>query len=100
VGWTTFAMNNIRSPYHRILILLLILITLSVGAHFLHDLQPGHSDILETSSGSCNGAIHSGIFMGVFPAMFLVALLVKIEPSFWQFPRTSKLTVFIPPPIR
>ena len=93
-------MNNIRIRYNLIIILLLLLITVSVGVHFLHDLQPGHSDILGISSGSCNGAIHYGIFTGVIHTMFLIALLVKIEPTCWQFPRTRKLSVFVPPPIR
>jgi len=93
-------MNKIRIPHNLIIILLLLLITFSVGVHFLHDLQPGHSDILGISSGSCNGAIHYGIFMGVIPAIFLISLFVKIEPTCWQFPRTRKLSVFVPPPIR
>jgi len=76
------------------------MITFSVGVHFLHDLQPGHSDILGISSGSCNGAIHFGLFSGEFPVMFLVVLLVKIEPTYWRFPRTSQLSVVVPPPIR
>ena len=94
------AMNNLRIPHNLIMILLLLLITLSIGIHFLHDLQPGHADILGISSGSCNGAIHFGFFTGVFPAMFLIALLVKIEPTCWQFPRKRNLSVFVPPPIR
>jgi len=93
-------MNNIRIPHNLVIIILLLLITFSVGVHFLHDLQPGHSDILGISSGSCNGAIHYGIFTGVIPAMFLIALLVKIEPTCWQFPQTRILSVFVPPPIR
>jgi len=93
-------MNNIRIPHNLIIILLLILIMFSVGLHFLHDLQPGHSDSLGINSGSCNGAIHYGIISGVIPTMFFIALLVKIDPIHWQFPRTSKLSVFVPPPIR
>gem|GEM_PF-1311429 len=98
--WTTSAMNNIRIPHNLIIILLLILITLSVGVHFLHDLQPRHADILGISSGSCNGALHYGIFTGVIPTMFLIALLVKDESASWFFLRTSTLSVFVPPPIR
>ena len=93
-------MNNIRIPHNLIIFLLLLLITFSVGVHFLHDLQPGDSDIFGISSGSCNGAIHYGIFMGVILAIFLIAFFVKIELSCWQFPRTRKLSVFVPPPIR
>ena len=93
-------MNNIQIPHNLTIIFLLILITLSVGVHFLHDLQPGHTDFLGISSGSCNGAIHYGIFASVIPTMFLIALLVKIETPRWQFPRPSKLSVIVPPPIR
>jgi len=95
-----FSTNKLRHSHNHVLIIVLILISFSIGSHFLHDLQPGHSDILGISSIICNGTLHFGIYMDVFPAVLIVALLVKIEPSSRRFPRINKLSVLVPPPIR
>jgi len=92
-------MNNMRSPYHRIFILLLILITLSVGMHFLHDSQPGHSDSFGNNSGSCNGAIHYGILISAILGMLPTALIIKIDFINWQNLHSSRLFIIVPPPI-
>lgn len=93
-------MNNTRIFPPHIIFLFLILIIFSVGVHFLHDLQPGHSDIFGSITGVCNGAIHYGIFMSMISGMILVALIVKIYTFLWQFPRLHKISVLVPPPIQ
>ena len=93
-------MNNKRISSHYILFLLLILVSFSVGIHFLHDLQPGHSDILGSRSGVCNGAIHNGFFVSLLPSVIFVTLLISVFSFYRQFPRLDKLSVFVPPPIQ
>lgn len=93
-------MNNKRNSSQLILFLLIILVSFSVGIHFLHDLQPGHSDILGSRSGVCIGGIHSGFFMSLIPSVIFVTLLFSASPFHRQLPRLDKLSVFVPPPIQ
>lgn len=93
------AMNNKRIFSHFVLFLLLILILFSVGIHFLHDLQPGHSDIFGSSSGACTGSIHYGIIISFIPSAFFITLLFSYLSLYRLFPRVNKLSIFIPPPI-
>lgn len=93
-------MNSKRNSSQYILFLLVILVLFSVGIHFLHDLQPGHSDILGSRSGLCNGAIHNGIFVSLIQSVFFVTLLFSASPFHRQLPRLDALSVFVPPPIQ
>ena len=77
------AMNNARPSYHRVIVILLLLVTFSVGVHFVHDMLPGHSDV-----------------PGVIAGMIFMVLTIKIYPQHKSFLRLLKLPVFDPPPIR
>lgn len=94
------AMNNARPSYHRVIVILLLLVTFSVGIHFVHDMLPGHSDVIGSSSGLCSGVVHFGIVLGAVPGMVLIALTIKIYPLRKSFLRLLNLPVFDPPPIR
>jgi len=94
------SMNNLRVSRHRFLIIMLILMILSIGVHFLHDLQPGHLDWIGSGSGICNGAIHFGITAATISGIVFVVLATKADPFLRLFHRSSRLSVFVPPPIR
>lgn len=89
-----FVMNKTRFLYF-----LIILIILSVGVHFFHDLQLGHSDTYGITSGSCTGAIHYGYSRTEIHLVLLVVLLAMIDLTSWLLSRASQLSVFVPPPI-
>ena len=93
------AMNNARPSYHRVIVILLLLVTFSIGIHFVHDMLPGHSDVIGSSSGVCSGVVHFGVVPGVIPGMVLIALTIKIYHLDKSFIRLLKLPVFDPPPI-
>jgi hypothetical protein len=93
------AMNNKRNSTHNIFLLMMILISLCIGIHFLHDLQPGHSDIFGSSTGVCTGIIHYGIIISFIPSAFFVGLLFNYSLFYILFPRVNKNSIFIPPPI-
>jgi len=93
------AMNNARISYHRVIVILLLLVTFSVGVHFVHDMLPGHTDVIGASSGGCSGVVHFGVVPGVIPGMVFMVLTIKIYPQRKSFLRLLKLPAFDPPPI-
>jgi hypothetical protein len=92
-------MNNLRLSNHHILFLLLILIALSVGIHFLHDLQPVHLSIFENSSGLCDESIHYVILMNAALEILFAVFLLKSCSAYRQIPRSCNLFAIVPPPI-
>lgn len=94
------AMNNARPSYHHVIVILLMLVTFSVGVHFVHDMLPGHSDVIGSGSGVCSGVVHYGVVPGVITGMIFMVLTIKIYPQHKSFLRLLKLPVFDPPPIR
>lgn len=93
-------MNSGLSPYRRFLIVLLWLIVICLSAHFLHDLQPDHTDLPGSAAMACSMAIHTGLLAGVIPTVVLAILVMKMIGLPRQFTRFSVLSVPIPPPIQ
>ena len=92
-------MNSSASPYQRFLIVLLWLIVICLSSHFLHDLQPGHTDLPGSAAMACSMAIHSGLLAGVIPTVILAVLMKKVHTLTRTFTHFSVLSVPIPPPI-
>lgn len=93
-------MNRVSSPYPRFLIVLLWLIVICLAAHFLHDLQPGHTDLPGIAAMMCSMAIHSGLLSVGITAVVLMVLVMKLIFFPRQFARFLVLSVPIPPPIQ
>jgi hypothetical protein len=55
---------------------LLMLVTFSVGVHFVHDMLPGHSDVIGSGSGVCSGVVHYGVVPGVITGAVLAHLVI------------------------
>ena len=92
-------MNNLRDSFPKIFILLILLIMFSMGMHFLHDIQPGHSDLFGNTPGGCNAAIHYGFLASSFAGLLFVALIIKFKSIKWPSPRSRELYIIVPPPI-
>jgi hypothetical protein len=93
-------MNKVSSTYPRFLIVLLWLIVICLSAHFLHDIQPGHTDLPGIAAMACSLAIHTGLLASVVTAIVLAVLVIKLIFFPRQFARFSVLSVPIPPPIQ
>ena len=92
-------MNEVSFSFLRLLVILLWISVICIAAHFLHDLQPGHNDLFNTSASVCSQAIHLGLLIIILPAVSLQLLITRAP----FFPRLSTrfaiLPVPIPPPI-
>jgi len=92
------AMNNMRIPSPQIIFILLLLITISLGFHFLLDIQPGHSDVLTNSFGFCSSIIHFDIDLGLVNGLVLIVLMIIVQHPEKSFLRLLNILVFDPQP--
>ncbi|MAT42707.1 MAG: hypothetical protein CL609_10220 [Anaerolineaceae bacterium] len=91
-------MNKTRIFNDRIIVVLFLLVTCIVCARFLHDMLPGHSDVITSSSGLCSGVVHFDIILGVVSGLVLIGLTIKSHHPHKLFIRLINLHVFDPPP--
>ena len=94
-----FAMNDAAFSHRRLLTILLWLLVICVSAHFLHDLQPGHGDLLGVKASFCSQMIHIGLLLGIAPVVILVVFIIKAVFPLRLFPLFAVVSVPIPPPI-
>ena len=97
-------MNNVTPLYRRVLVIIFCILVISLAAHFLQDLQPGHLALQASDSASlsgvCHMAIHTGILGGIIPGIALMALAFSIVSSPPVFRHSGPRAILLPPPIR